>query len=147
NDFTSGTSIHTIELPAGHHTLHVRAFNSYDNPSFASVDFVAKNGAPYQLYDVTNVPNPIQDHTTFSFVQPGTAGSLVNVTLSLYATDGQFVRTLTVSSRASDIEIPWDGRDASGTTVANGVYMFTVNVQDVDDGTSSVAMGKCVVER
>ena len=147
NDFTSGTSIHAIELPAGHHTLHVRAFNTYDNPSFASVDFVAKEGAPYQLYGVTNVPNPIQDHTTFSFVQPGLAGSLVNVTLSLYSIDGRFVRSLAISSRESDIEIPWDGRDATGTTVANGVYIFTVNVRDVGDGTSSSAMGKCVVER
>gem|GEM_PF-2219011 len=145
NDFSSGTSIHGIELPAGHHTLHVRAFDTFDNPTFASVDFVAKNNAPYQLYDVTNVPNPIFDHTIFSLVQPGTAGSLVNVTLSLYRTDGGFVRALTASSRQSAIEIPWDGRDASGTTVANGVYVFTVNVQDVDDGTSSVAMGKCVV--
>ena len=145
NDFTQGTSIHAIELPAGHHTLHVRAFNTYDNPTFASVDFVAMQSAPYQLYDVTNVPNPILDHTTFSFVQPGAAGSLVNATLSLYRTDGGFVRALTASSRESAIEIPWDGRDATGTSVANGVYVFIVNVQNVDDGTSSVATGKCVV--
>ncbi|MFI5202516.1 MAG: C25 family cysteine peptidase, partial [Candidatus Kapaibacterium sp.] len=147
NDFTKGTSIHAIELPAGHHTLHVRAFNTYDNPTFASVDFVAKQGAPYQLYDVIAVPDPIIDHTTFSLVQPGSAGSLVNVTLSLYRTNGGFVRALTASSRESAIDIPWDGRDATGTAVADGVYVFIVNVQNVDDGTSSIATGKCVVTR
>ncbi len=147
NDYTRGTSIHAIELPAGHHTLHVRAFDTFDNPSFASVDFNAKTDAPYQLYDVTTVPNPIHDHTTFSFVQPGQAGSLVNATLSLYTTDGRLVRSLAASSRQSVIEIPWDGRDANGSNVANGIYVFTVNVQDATDGTSSLATGKCVVAR
>ncbi len=147
NRFDSGTSVHTIELPAGHHTLHVRAFDTYDNPSSASVDFVAANGAPYEIYDVTAIPNPVQDQTTFSFVQPGQAGSLVNVTLSIYASTGALVRVLTATSRESNIAIPWDGRDASGTTVANGAYFFSVNVQDVTDGTSSIASGKCVVER
>ncbi len=147
NDFTSGTSQQPIELPAGHHTLHVRAFNTYDYASFASVDFVAKNDLPYELYNISVVPDPLQDHTTFSFVQPGQAGSLVNVTLSIYDTDGRLVRTLTASSSESVIEIPWDGRDASETNVANGAYMFVVNAQDVGDGTSSFATGKCVVLR
>jgi len=147
NDFTSGSSQQAISLPAGHHTLHVRAFDTYDNATFASVDFVAKNEMPYQLYNILAVPNPLQDHTIFSFVQPGQAGSLVDVTLSIYETDGALVRTLTASSRESVIEIPWDGRDASGATVANGAYIFGVNAQDVTDGTSSFSMGKCVVAK
>ena len=147
NDFTSGTSIHAISLPAGYHTLHVRAFDTYDNPTFASVDFYAKNDAPYELYNVSAVPNPLQDHTTFSFVQPGSAGGLVNVTLSLYASDGALIRVLTASSRASSIEIPWDGRDATGTSVADGAYFFSINAQDVTDGTSTLASGKCIVKR
>ncbi len=147
NDFTTGTSEQAVSLPAGHHTMHVRAFDTYDNATFASVDFVAKGGTPYQLYDFSVVPDPMIDHTTISFVQPGQAGSLVNVTLFIYTTDGRLVRTLTASSRESVIQIPWDGRDASETTVANGAYMFVLNAQDVDDGTSSSATGKCIVAR
>ncbi len=147
NDFTQGTSEHAIALPPGHHTLHVRAFDTYDNAAFASVDFVAKKDAPYQLYDVTAVPNPITDHTTFSFVQPGNAGSVVNVTLNIYTTDGRLIRSLTASSSESAIEIPWDGRDVTGTAVANGAYVFTIDAVDVGDGTTSVATGKCIVKR
>ena len=146
NSFDSGTSVHAIELPAGHHTLHVRAFDTYDNPSSASVDFVAVGDDPYRIYNVTAIPNPLSDHTIFSFVQPSPAGDLVNVTLSLYSTDGALIRTLTASSRGSNIEIPWDGRDAGGTNVANGAYFFNVNVQDAATGASSIASGKCVVE-
>ncbi|HWF44181.1 MAG TPA: type IX secretion system sortase PorU [Candidatus Kapabacteria bacterium] len=145
DDYHSGTSEHAIELPAGHHTLHVRAFDTFDNPTFASVDFVAKNEDPYQLYDVLTVPNPLSDHTIFSFVQPGHAGSLVHAALSIYTTDGRLVRTLSADSRESTVEIPWDGRDDRSTRVANGVYVFIVNAQNIDDGTSSQAQGKCVV--
>ncbi len=147
NNYASGTSEQPIALPAGPHTLHVRAFDTYDNASFASVNFIAVGDAPYQLYNVSIVPDPLQTQTTFSFMQPGQAGSLVNVTLSIYTTAGQLVRTLTTSSSESVIEIPWDGRDASGTNVANGAYMFVVNAQDVGDGTSSFATGKCIVLR
>ena len=146
NSFDSGTSVHAIELPPGHHTLHVRAFDTYDNPASASVDFVAVGDDPYQIYNITAIPNPLSDHTIFSFVQPAPAGDLVNVTLSLYSTDGALIRMLTASSRSSNIEIPWDGRDAGGTNVSNGAYFFNVNVQDANTGASSIASGKCIVE-
>ncbi len=147
NNFKSGTSQQPISLPAGPHTLHVRAFDTYDNASFASVDFIAVGDAPYQLYNVSVVPDPLQDQTTFSFMQPGQTGSLVNVTLSIYDVAGRLMRTLTASSSESVIQIPWDGRDANGTNVANGAYMFVVNARDVGDGTSSFATGKCIVIR
>lgn len=144
NDYTSGTSQQAITLPAGEHTLHVRAFDTYDNATFASVDFIAMNAAPYQLYQVGVVPDPILDHTTFSFVQPGNAGSLVNVTLTIYTTDGRPVRTLTAQTRESTVDIPWDARDESGMSVADGIYFFNIKA-DLGGGTSSQASGKCIV--
>ncbi len=146
-DFTSGTSEHAIELPAGHHTLHVRAFDVFDNPSFASVDFVAKNEAPYQLYNVTSSPNPLLDHTLFSLVQPGQAGNLVDITITVYTVDGRRERTLSTQTRESAVDILWDGRDDVGNSVANGVYVFTVTAHNLDDGTTSLSQGKCIVAR
>ncbi len=147
DDYTSGTSIHAIELPAGHHTLRVRAFDTYNNPSFASVDFVAKNEDPYHLYELSIWPNPLFDHTTFSFTQPGQAGSLIEITLSIYTTDGRLARTIIAQTRESTVDIPWNGLDAAGNTVANGIYLFSIAAQNLDNGTSTEATGKCVVAR
>jgi hypothetical protein len=147
NDYTSGTSVHPIELPVGHHTLHVRAFDTFDNPAFGGVDFVAKKDEPFRLYEVTNDPNPFFDHTTFRFTQPGQAGSLVRIDLNIYTTDGRRVRTLEGDTRASSVELAWDGRDDSGTTVANGVYIFHIDARDLDEGTSTSAEGKCIIAR
>ena len=147
NDFTNGSSVHPIELPAGHHTLHVRAFDTFDNPAFGSVDFVAKKDAPFRLYEVTNDPNPIFDHTTFRFTQPGAAGTLVHIDLTLYTTDGRHVRTLNTDTQASSVELAWDGRDDAGIPVANGVYIFQIDARDLDDGSSTSAEGKCIMAR
>lgn len=147
DDYTAGSSERRIELPAGVHTLHARAFDAYNNPSFASVEFVAKNEDPYRLYEVTTHPNPLTDHTTFSFTQPGHTGSLVEITLSIFTTDARLERTITLDTRESTIDIPWDGRDNGGNSVANGVHLFTIVARNLDDGTSTQAAGKCVVAR
>jgi hypothetical protein len=147
DDYTSGSSEHAIELPAGRHTLHVRAFDTFDNPTFGSVEFVAKKEDPYQLYSVSNSPNPVRDHTTFSFTQPGNAGSLIQTVLTIYTSDGRLVRTIRSDSRESVVRIDWDTRDDFDTPVSNGAYIFHVNAQNVDDHTSSQAEGMCIVTR
>jgi hypothetical protein len=145
DNFQRGTSIDPAKLPAGHHTLHVRAFDTFDNPGFAEVDFVAKKDAPFRLYEVVNQPNPIVDRTVFRFTQPSTGGSPVDVTLALYTSDGRLVRTLHARSAESVIELDWDSRDEGGNRVANGAYAFHLNVENSANGTSSQADGLCVV--
>jgi hypothetical protein len=147
NDFADGTSQMPMDFPPGHHTLHVRAFDTYDNASSASVDFIAKADAPYDLYNVLAVPDPVTDHTTISFTQPGQNGDEINVTLSIYTTSGQLVRTIEASSNQSVIEVPWDARDNRNVSVANGAYVFIIDANDQTAGTSSTATGKCIVTR
>jgi hypothetical protein len=43
------------------------------------------------------------------------------------------------------IQIPWDGRDRDGDTLANGVYLYKVAVRTVDGTYSSEALGKLAV--
>lgn len=145
DNFKSGTSIVMSNLPAGHHTLHVRAFDTFDNPGFAQVDFVAKKDAPFRLYEVVNEPNPITDRTTFRFTQPAGGGAIVDATLALYTTDGRLVRTLKTRSAESVVEITWDSRDEAGARVANAAYAFHVTVENTSTGTTSEAGGMCVV--
>jgi hypothetical protein len=145
DDFTAGTSIEAATLPVGHHTLHVRAFDTFDNPGFADVDFVAKKDAPFRLYEVENQPNPIDDHTVFRFTQPTVGGAAINATLRLYTTDGRLMRTLHASTTESVVEMPWDGRDQAGNRVANGAYAFHVDVENPATGSTTGADGMCIV--
>lgn len=66
-------------------------------------------------------PNPSNPRTTLSFTLPQAA----EVTLVIYNTLGQAVRTLTDCSRlpAGRQQVVWDGRDDTHRAVASGVYL------------------------
>jgi hypothetical protein len=72
-----------------------------------------------------NYPNPFNPETKFVFALPQ-AGE---VKLSIYSLTGQLVRALVDGKVvAGRHEIPWNGQDQSGRTVANGVYWYQLVV-------------------
>jgi hypothetical protein len=69
-----------------------------------------------------NYPNPFNPTTTISLDLPVAS----NYNLEVYNIAGQKVRTFNGSAEAGTLEIVWDGKDASGSTVASGVYFYKV---------------------
>ena len=68
-----------------------------------------------------NYPNPFRTQTTLQFDLP----EPVDVTLSIYDVMGRKVATLVDQPlQAGAHEVRWDGRSASGSTVASGVYLL-----------------------
>ncbi|GEM_PF-2289560 len=77
----------------------------------------------YQL--AQNYPNPFNPETKFVFALPQ-AGE---VKLNIYSLTGQLVRALVDGKIAAGRhEIPWNGQDQFGLTVANGVYWYQLIV-------------------
>jgi len=73
-----------------------------------------------------NYPNPFNPTTTIALDLPVGA----NYDLEVYNIAGQKVRTFSGYSEAGTLEIVWDGKDASGSTVASGVYFYKVKAGD-----------------
>jgi len=74
-----------------------------------------------------NVPNPFNPTTNISFALPKDS----RVSLSIYNVLGQHVRTLVDDFvPAGNRTISWDGTDATGTTVASGVYFYKLKAND-----------------
>jgi hypothetical protein len=68
-----------------------------------------------------NYPNPFNPSTTIRFSLPNPG----HVTLSIYTMTGQKVRTLIDRPlQAGWQHIVWDGKDAHGMTVVNGIYVY-----------------------
>ncbi len=87
-------------------------------------DPVPADGAFAQL---SNSPNPFNPQTTISYYQPTDSPLQVQI----FSPAGELVRSLgagrTSSGRQSVI---WDGRNASGQSVASGVYFYRLNQPD-----------------
>lgn len=75
-----------------------------------------------------NMPNSFNPSTTIRFELP----QLADVQLDIYELLGQKVRTLVAGQRsAGRHEAVWDGRDASGILVGNGVYFYRLQAGEL----------------
>ena len=136
----------TVMAPAGaafaRIKLNIWAVNSnaywdrWDDISFTQITGVA--GRPelpitnYELKLGQNYPNPFKQSTVISYQITGDG----TVNLSVYNIAGQLVRVLINETSPScpspnafgEGRVRWDGRDDKGRAVANGVYIYKLNV-------------------
>ncbi len=83
----------------------------------------------HEILDLYNVPNPFAERTSIFYLlgEPAT-----RVTIKIYTTSGKLIQTLdNLPSRqlASDPPVDWDGTDADGDAVGNGLYFYKLFVQ------------------
>jgi len=88
------------------------------------VEEVSSDQSPVSSYELAqNYPNPFNPSTTISFALPE-AGE---VTLAIYNTNGQLVRTLVSGDFGyGRYEVVWDGKNEHGAQVASGVYLYVI---------------------
>ena len=90
-----------------------------------------------------NYPNPFNPETMISFSVPTTSEVRIVVVDML----GREVKQLVNSVRnAGTYEVMWNGKDATGRSVASGVYLYRLAARDLrQDGASWVSMKKMLL--
>ena len=87
---------------------------------------------PKKTVLLANYPNPFNPETWI----PYRLAKPADVTLTIYATNGQVVRTLALGHQPTGNYVNrgraayWDGKDAFGEPVASGVYFYTLTTDD-----------------
>ena len=87
---------------------------------------------PKETALLANYPNPFNPETWI----PYQLAKDTEVSLTIYAVDGQVVRTLTLGHQPAGMyqsrsrAAYWDGRNAFGEPVASGVYFYTLTAGD-----------------
>jgi hypothetical protein len=119
------------ELPAGPHTLTIKAWDVLNNSAEYDLTFTIVLTAELQIDHVLNYPNPFTTKTAFWFEhnQPGTD---LQVKVDLFTISGKRIKTIlqtinTPGNRSSEVE--WDGRDEAGAKVGRGVYLYHLQVR------------------
>jgi hypothetical protein len=159
--FQSGTA--TFQLPnlaPGPHRIEVSAADNLaagltaaQHRSTASIDFVVADVPPLDIVRAYLFPNPVRSAGAGSggqFVIDARGDSL-NALIRVYTVTGRLVRTLKAFGGIDQVQVPWDGRDHEGDPLANGTYLFRVQINTrQEDGRSSprqksVAEGRFVV--
>ena len=87
---------------------------------------------PKETALLANYPNPFNPETWI----PYQLSKTTDVTVPIYAANGQVVRTLALGHQPAGIyqtrsrAAHWDGRNALGEPVASGVYFYTLTAGD-----------------
>jgi hypothetical protein len=127
NSITTGTI--RLEPTPGKKTIHltVKAWDNGNNPAEAEIRLSRSESADLKLFRVLNYPNPFRNTTQFTFELTAPA----EVSIDIYTLGGRRIHTIEKRSFPTGYHtIDWDGRDAFGDPIANGVYLYRVKARN-----------------
>lgn len=134
-------------LAAGRaYELVLRASDNVGNSASVRVPFTIAGGA-FALDEVYNFPNPTDGGTGFF----GTLTGPADLDITVYTISGKRVwrvREPGVTPLRLEREgILWDGRDADGDQLANGVYLYRIEARPTGGGSARHVTGRLAVSR
>jgi hypothetical protein len=138
-----------FDLEPGEHTLQLKAFDIYNNPSVANTQFVVAEDQEIALRRVLNYPNPFTTYTEFQF-EHNRAGQPLQVQVQIFTVSGKLVKTINTSLTPTGNRvtgIAWNGLDDYGDPIGKGVYVYRVKVRSTVDNSEASQYEKLVLLR
>jgi len=134
-------------LAPGIHTITFKAWDVYNNPISAEIQFVVVSDDSMTLTNVLNYPNPFVNYTQFWFTHNHPYEPLevqvqvMTITGKIVWTKNQVVYTDGFLSR----EITWDGKDDFGDKIGKGVYVYKLTVKSTLTNQKTEKIEKLVI--
>ena len=112
------------ELEPREYELRLTASDVHGNTDTKRITFQVHDNL--QLLSFLNYPNPFPRKTTLTCELTAPADSLV---VKVYTLSGRMIRELSIPATPGFLMVEWDGRDADGVEVANGVYYAKLKIK------------------
>ncbi len=125
----------------GEHSVIVRAFDNLGESATDTLVFEVVEEGLYMVSDVFNMPNPFTESTNFVFQ----LSSRADVLLHVYNLSGVEIWNAELAAEEGFNSIYWEGRDYIGDRIANGTYIYVLEVSFRDSfNRSETVSGKAV---
>ena len=148
DDYTKGRVYFPFRnLAPGLHTIAFKAWDVYNNPITAEIQFVVVGDQSITLSHVLNYPNPFVSYTEFWFshnkpFEPlDVQVQVMTITGKIVWTKNQTVTTDGFLSR----DITWDGKDDFGDRIGKGVYVYKLTVKSTLSNKKAEKIEKLVI--
>jgi hypothetical protein len=130
------------ELKDGQHVLVARLYRTNGVVGVDSIEMrlTVNVVSETRLLQVYNFPNPFSTSTEFTFVLTG-ARPPDELEIRIYTVAGRRIHELRIPQGQLQIgfnRIAWDGRDADGDELANGVYLYQITAKGSGGGASVI---------
>ena len=148
NDFTKGKVTYTLrDLEVGPHTLQLKAWDTYNNSSEATLNFVVVSDAILNLENVLNYPNPFVNYTEFWF-NHNKPNEPLEVQVQVFTVSGKLIKTINQNVQTTgnlSRSIVWNGLDDFGNKIGKGVYIYKLKVRSTLNNLVSEKYEKLVI--
>ena len=148
NDYKKGTLRFPFRnLAVGLHTISFKAWDVYNNPVTAEIQFIVVGNESLTLTHVLNYPNPFVNYTEFWFTHNRPYEPL-EVQIQVYTVTGKVVWTHNQIINTDGFlskEITWDGKDDFGNKIGKGVYIYKLTVKSNMTNTKTEKFEKLVI--
>jgi len=148
NDFTRGkVTFRLRNLEVGPHTLELKAWDTYNNSSEATLNFVVVSDEILNLENVLNYPNPFINYTEFWF-NHNKPNEDLEVQVQIFTVSGKLVKTInqTVQTTGNlSRSINWNGLDDFGNKIGKGVYVYKLRVKSTTSNLVAEKYEKLVI--
>lgn len=133
-------------LPAGKHTMVIRAWDALNNSSTETINFEVVEGLKPTFFDVSCI-SPAKEKTTF-FVSHDMPDSDVKIILEIFDYSGSAVvrKEFEDLSPSAVYSFDWDLCTAAGAPLDSGVYLYRISMA-VEGGEYNSQTKKIVVIR
>lgn len=132
DSYQSGTIRYPLsDLPNGKHTLKLRVWDVYNNPSEAYTEFIVADNSDLAIEHVLNYPNPFTTNTSFYF-EHNAPGQNLEVRIEVFTVSGKLVKIIDGIHGGEGYRVGpvnWDGRDDFGDRIGRGTYIYRVKVK------------------
>ncbi|NNE08107.1 MAG: hypothetical protein HKN20_06050 [Gemmatimonadetes bacterium] len=137
-------------LPLGEHELAFVFADARGNrgETIRRVRVVSDEGTFGFMQDILSYPNPFDPEREESVFYTD-FGSIGELTIEIFTVNGRRVRVFRecIAAGAEKLNCAWDGRDADGDLVANGVYVVRAAAVSADGSERDESLGRIVVLR
>ena len=148
NDFTKGKVMYQFrDLSVGLHTLKIKAWDTYNNSSEATLSFLVVSDSNLVLDHVLNYPNPFVNYTEFWFSH-NKPNEPLEVQVQIFTISGKLIKTIRKMEQTTgnlSRSISWDGLDDFGNKIGKGVYIYTLKVTATTSNLTSKKYEKLVI--
>ena len=137
NSITTGT-VNLKNYNQDRLQFHVKAWDNANNPSEMEILIHISDDNKLMLYNIFNFPNPFSTSTQFTFE----LSTQAEISLAVYTLGGRKIMefkttTFSVGYHTNN----WDGHDAFGGVLANGVYLYKIKAEN--SNATETFVGRC----
>ncbi len=138
-------SVSLNNLIPGINRFYLEAWDNVGNPSAIEQEFSVKENTNY-LIEINNHPNPFLNETLF-FVEHLLEDENIELEIDIHDSNGAKILTLyrEYLSANSTLRVPWEGVNALGQKVENGIYIYTTKIRSKTSGKSAIQRKKLII--